>query len=59
MSQTLQLADQVQRALAQLNILIKEHKSGKFDAEMLKLRILKEMLQEQDVTSYEQQKPTR
>ncbi len=49
MSQTLELANQVQKALAELKTLLKSKDKSEFNDEIVHLRILREMLQEQDI----------
>ena len=51
MSEALHLSQQVQKALLELNSLIKEKPQNNFNDEMQRLLIIKEMLEEQNVTS--------
>jgi hypothetical protein len=49
MSQTIELSAKVQKAILQLNALLKEKEAKGYNDEVEKLRLLKELLEEQDL----------
>ena len=53
MSETLQLTAQVQKAIFELNTLLKSKADEGFSDDVQRLKILLEMLQEQDTARYD------